>query len=113
MRGGQAVTLERVCRNIPRARDAVIAQCSEVEGQRENMEQKKLSKEKEELLRHEAMAKLAGEQERRAHAEAETRAAQAALRVEAEQRRAQDARVAILGDGIARLSLGQPRLGHV
>ena len=46
----------------------------------------------------------AGGQERRAHAEAGTRAAQAALEVEAEQRRAQDTQVASLEE-IARLSL--------
>ena len=48
---------------------------------------------------------MAGEQERRVHPEAETRAAQAALEVEVEQWRAQEARVASLEGEIALLSL--------
>lgn len=49
-------------------------------------------------MRGEATAKLPGKQERRAHAEAGTRADQAALDVESEQRRGQDARAASLAD---------------
>ena len=68
-------------------------------------EEKRLSKEHEELLRREATAKLVREQERRVHAEAKSRAAQAALDIEAEQGRAQGARVASPEEEMARLSL--------
>ena len=51
-----------------------------------------MSQENEERLRRHATAKLAGEHERRVHAEAETRAPQAALDVAAEGRQAQEAR---------------------
>ena len=63
-----------------------------------------LPKVNEELLRREATAKLAREQSRRVHAEVETRAAQAAVDVKADARRAQEARVASLEE-MARFSL--------
>ena len=81
----------------------------EVEGRRSAEkfaeEQKKTSKEKEELLRREATAKgrvskSAGLTRKRKRVQA-----QAALEVEAEQRRAQDTRVTSLEEEIARLSL--------
>ena len=103
--------MERVHEDATRGRDAAITRCNEEAegcGPAEKIaEEQKLSPENEERLRRDATAKLAEEHERRVHAESETRAVQAVLDVEAEGRKAQEARVASLEEEMGRLSLVQ------
>lgn len=111
---GNYKALERGHKDATRARDAAITRCSEeIEGRRsaeKRAAEHKLSKENEERLRRDATSKLAKEHEGRVRAEAETRAVQAALDGEVDERRAQEERVASLEEEMGRLSLVKARV---
>ena len=105
--------MERGHKDAIRARAAAVTRCNEaVEGNwpaEKLVEEQKLSQENKGRPRRDVTTKLAEEHERRVHAEAETRASQAALDVKAVGRKVQEARAAS-PEEMGRLSLAKARV---